>query len=244
MTAALTAPAPPTVAEPVVAPPAPPIRLERHHWLAALAVLVVFFAPYQTLVQTVLTDDAVRKGLDIDEYDMVWQQVGYGVGVLYGVFVGLWLSARIGPAVRGLRLVVPRLEVSHLPGGLLGPLWVTRAVGDDGPDRQPGSQLRPAVVLLNRDAHRHALHDLGELAGDDVARHQGELRPGRFVDPDHASVERLGEGVQLQLHRVARGHAGQARQPRLLPAQLRAGGVHLAAGDVDLVAVGYRVDLR
>jgi MFS family permease len=61
-----------------------------------LAVLVVFFAPYQTLVQTVLTDDAVRKSLDIDDYDMVWQQVGYGVGVLYGLFTGLWLSARIG----------------------------------------------------------------------------------------------------------------------------------------------------
>jgi MFS family permease len=64
--------------------------------LAALAVLVVFFAPYQTLVQTVLTDDAVRKGLNVDDYDMIWQQVGYGVGILYGVFTGLWLSVRIG----------------------------------------------------------------------------------------------------------------------------------------------------
>src|SRR5437879_2933325 len=76
--------------------PSAPLLLQRRHWLAALAVLVVFFAPYQTLVQTVLTDDAVRKGLDIDEYDMTWQQVGYGVGILYGVFTGLWLSARIG----------------------------------------------------------------------------------------------------------------------------------------------------
>ncbi|MGA2259329.1 MAG: MFS transporter [Thermoguttaceae bacterium] len=70
--------------------------LLRRHWLVALAVLVVFFAPYQTLVQTVLTDDSVRKGLDIDDYDMVWKQVGYGVGILYGVFTALWLSARIG----------------------------------------------------------------------------------------------------------------------------------------------------
>jgi MFS family permease len=75
--------------------PEQPLLLKRH-WLAALAVLVVFFAPYQTLVQTVLTDDSVRKGLEIDEYDMVWQQVGYGVGILYGVFTALWLSARIG----------------------------------------------------------------------------------------------------------------------------------------------------
>src|SRR5215831_9706207 len=96
MTATLHAPAPqPAESEPAPAAPAP-LRLERRHWLAALAVLVVFFAPYQTIVQTVLTDDSVRKGLDIDEYDMIWQQVGYGVGVLYGVFVGLWLSARIG----------------------------------------------------------------------------------------------------------------------------------------------------
>lgn len=77
-------------------PPGLPIRLDRRHWLAALAVLFVFITPYQTLVQTVITDDAVRKGLDIDPYDMTWQQVGYGVGVLYGTFVGLWLSARIG----------------------------------------------------------------------------------------------------------------------------------------------------
>jgi MFS family permease len=81
---------------PVSAPTATPPVIERRHVLAALTVLVVFFAPYQTLVQTTLTDDAVRKGLNIDDYDMVWQQVGYGVGILYGVFTALWLSARIG----------------------------------------------------------------------------------------------------------------------------------------------------
>jgi MFS family permease len=96
MTAALVAAPASSVPELVITAPAPLIRLDRRHWLAALAVLVVFFAPYQTLVQTTLTDDAVRKGLTIDEYDMVWQQVGYGVGILYGAFTGLWLSARIG----------------------------------------------------------------------------------------------------------------------------------------------------
>jgi MFS family permease len=95
MTATLAAPAPRSPPELAVASPAP-LLLERRHWLAALAVLVVFFAPYQTLVQTVLTDDAVRKGLNIDEYDMTWQQVSYGVGILYGLFTGLWLSVRIG----------------------------------------------------------------------------------------------------------------------------------------------------
>jgi MFS family permease len=61
-----------------------------------LAVLFVFFAPYQTLVQTVITDDAVRKGVDVDSYDMTWAQAGYAVGLLYGAFTGLWLSARLG----------------------------------------------------------------------------------------------------------------------------------------------------
>jgi MFS family permease len=96
MTATLAPAAPSPVREPAPTSPAPPLWLERRHWLAALAVLIVFFAPYQTLVQTVITDDAVRKGVNVDEYDMTWVQVGYGVGILYGVFTGLWLSARIG----------------------------------------------------------------------------------------------------------------------------------------------------
>jgi MFS family permease len=94
MTATLVPPS--STPEPASASPAPPMRIERRHWLAALAVLFVFFAPYQTLVQTVTTDDAVRKGLNIDDYDMIWQQVGYGVGILYGLFTGMWLSGRIG----------------------------------------------------------------------------------------------------------------------------------------------------
>jgi MFS family permease len=97
MTATLT-PAAPQFAVPENAPvlPTAPIVIERRHWLAALAVLVVFFAPYQSIVQTVLTDDAVRKGLDIDDNDMIWQQASYGVGIMYGLFTGMWLSGRIG----------------------------------------------------------------------------------------------------------------------------------------------------
>jgi hypothetical protein len=76
MTATL-APAPSSsVPEPSLASPASALLLERRHWLAVLAVLFVFFAPYQTLVQTVITDDAVRKGVDVDSYDMTWVQVG------------------------------------------------------------------------------------------------------------------------------------------------------------------------
>ena len=76
--------------------PEPPMRLGRQHWLAALAILFVLFTPYQTLVQTVITDDAVRKGIEADEYDMTWVTVAYGVGVLYGLFAGMSLSFRIG----------------------------------------------------------------------------------------------------------------------------------------------------
>ncbi len=96
MTTALAASPAASVPPQGLAEPMPPMRLERRHWLAALAVLVVFFTPYQTLVQTVITDDAVRKGIEADDYDMIWVQVGYGVGVLYGLFTALWLSARIG----------------------------------------------------------------------------------------------------------------------------------------------------
>src|SRR5207244_8290604 len=69
---------------------------ERRHVLSAVAMLVVLFAPYQTLVQTVTTDDAIRKAVEADEYQMTWVQVGYGVGVFYGLFTAIWLSARIG----------------------------------------------------------------------------------------------------------------------------------------------------
>jgi MFS family permease len=96
VTATLAPAALPAAPAPVLAPPGPPLRLERRHWLAALAVLVVFFGPYQTMVQTDLTDDAVRKGLDIDNNDMIWQTVSYGVGILYGLFTGMWLAGRIG----------------------------------------------------------------------------------------------------------------------------------------------------
>src|SRR5262245_25331488 len=96
MTATLAPAARASAVEPALTTPAPPLLLERRHWLAALAVLFVCFSVYQTLVQTVLTDDAVRKALQIDNYDMTWQQVGYGVGLMYGVFTGMLLSGRIG----------------------------------------------------------------------------------------------------------------------------------------------------
>src|SRR5262249_27290399 len=75
---------------------APFVLPERRHWLAALAMLLVIFAPYQTLVQTVITDDAIRKAVQADDYDMTWVQVAYAVGLLYGAFTGIWLSLQLG----------------------------------------------------------------------------------------------------------------------------------------------------
>jgi MFS family permease len=81
---------------PEPAPPSPPLRFERRHWLATLTMLVVFFGPYQTMVQTDLTDDAVQKGLVVDGNEWIWQQASNGVGILYGLFTGMWLAGRIG----------------------------------------------------------------------------------------------------------------------------------------------------
>ena len=76
-----------------------PIMLEPRHWLAALAMLFVLFAPYQTLVQTVIIDDEIRLGVEVDSYDMIWVNVAYLVGFIYGLFAGTILSVRIGKRV-------------------------------------------------------------------------------------------------------------------------------------------------
>jgi len=47
---------------------------------------------------------------------MTWQQVGYGIGILYGLFTGLWLSARIGA----------RITIAQC---LVGSPWVTCCAG-------------------------------------------------------------------------------------------------------------------
>jgi MFS family permease len=73
-----------------------PLLLEPQQWLAALAMLVVLFTPYQTLVQTVITDDSVRLGVEGDSYDMIWVNVGYLVGLVYGLFAGVCQSVRFG----------------------------------------------------------------------------------------------------------------------------------------------------
>jgi MFS family permease len=75
---------------------APPVVPDRRHALAALAIFLVLATVYQTLVLTVVTDDAIRKAIEADEYDMIWVNVAWGVAVLYGLFAAFWLSGRYG----------------------------------------------------------------------------------------------------------------------------------------------------
>jgi MFS family permease len=76
----------------------PPATLAPHRrrGLAALAIFLVLATVYQTLVLTVVTDDVIRKGIEADEYDMIWVNVAWGVAVLYSVFAAFWLSVRYG----------------------------------------------------------------------------------------------------------------------------------------------------
>jgi MFS family permease len=87
----ITAPPPATAPS----PPAP-ADAGRHRALAALAIFLVLVTVYQTLVLTVVTDDVIRKGIEADEYDMIWVNVAWGVAVLYSVFAAFWLAARYG----------------------------------------------------------------------------------------------------------------------------------------------------
>src|ERR1700759_2848525 len=61
-------------------------------------------------------------------------------------------------------------------------------------DRQPRpQQLEVAVLAVERDAHRHALHDLGEVAGRVLGWQHAELRArGRGEAHDVALERALG----------------------------------------------------
>ena len=73
---------------------APARRPGRRHVLAALAIFLVLVTVYQTLVLTVVTDDVIRKGIEADEYDMIWVNVAWGVAILYSLFGAFWLAGR------------------------------------------------------------------------------------------------------------------------------------------------------
>ena len=94
----------------------------------------------------------------------------------------------------------------------------TRTV-DRETDREPRasrpSARTPAstVSAVERDAHRHALHDLGEVPGRVVGREQRVLRPGR-------RGERLDAAAKHQIG-VRRRPGPRRRRPRLISADLR-----------------------
>ena len=41
-----------------------------------------------------MTDDVIRKGIEADEYDMIWVNVAWGVAILYSLFGAFWLAGR------------------------------------------------------------------------------------------------------------------------------------------------------
>src|SRR5262249_21366209 len=95
-----------------------------------------------------------------------------------------------------LLLVVSLLDLGHFPGRLLGPRGVTVPMRDHYLGRETGTQEWPAFVLLNPDANRHTLDNLGELSGHDVPGQQRKLGAGGLVDPDDPALERLIEGIE------------------------------------------------
>ena len=61
-----------------------------------MAIVPILATVFQTFVLTDVTDDVIRKGLEAEHYDMIWPQVRWGIGLLYGVFCGIWASPRYG----------------------------------------------------------------------------------------------------------------------------------------------------
>ena len=65
-------------------------------WLAAIAIVPILATVFQTFVLTDVVDDVIRKGLEAEHYSMIWPQILWGIGLLYGVFTGIWASSRYG----------------------------------------------------------------------------------------------------------------------------------------------------
>jgi MFS family permease len=85
--------APPTA---LAAEPAPAAVVGRQQLLATFAFFLVLSTVYQTLVLTDVTEDVIRLGIEADRYQMLWVGAAWGSMTLFGIFLGLWLSPRIG----------------------------------------------------------------------------------------------------------------------------------------------------
>jgi MFS family permease len=80
-------------------PAPPPVALGRRHAQAALAIFLVLITVYQTLVLTVVTDDVIRKGIEADEYDMIWLNVAWGVAIIYSLFGAFGFAGKYGTRI-------------------------------------------------------------------------------------------------------------------------------------------------
>src|SRR3984893_17601909 len=94
----------------------PSTREDRAPWLAAIAVVPILLTVYQTLVLTDVTSDVIRKGIEGDQYSMIWTNVCWGVATLYGVFAGLWAMPRFGARIM-LQIGLVWFAVGHLRRG-------------------------------------------------------------------------------------------------------------------------------
>ena len=78
------------------AEPAPKIVVGRNQVLAAFAIVLALATVYQTLTLTDVTNDVVRLAIEADRYEMLYVSAAWGATTLLGIFLGLWLSPRIG----------------------------------------------------------------------------------------------------------------------------------------------------
>src|SRR5258707_198639 len=76
------------------------------------------------------------------------------------------LVARVSHAGRRLELVTTHVDLRHLAHRMLRPFCVAFTVLNLRLNGKSSAQQRPAIILLDHDAHRHTLHDFGKFAGD------------------------------------------------------------------------------
>src|SRR3979409_1455862 len=77
-------------------------------------------------------------------------------------------------------------------------------------DRHAGAQAAGERLFIEHALHRHALPALGEVAGGVVGRQQREFKSARRRHAVDMALERdAGEGIDLDLDRLARAHTGK-----------------------------------
>ncbi|WP_422928939.1 MFS transporter [Singulisphaera sp. PoT] len=105
----------------LAAPSSEVAPLGRRHALAAFATFLVLITVYQTLVLTAVTDDVIRKGIEADEYDMIWTDVAWGVPIIFSLFGAFRLSGRLGMRI-SLAIGLASFALGNLLCGAAGGL--------------------------------------------------------------------------------------------------------------------------